>query len=571
MIALAGYAIAAIALTWPLARHATTHVVLANVAAYGDPWTVGWALADESRALVGLPHGGIFHPTPHALFYGETAYGALPLFIGPYLATGDPTLAVNVVFLGGLALTAWSLHLVVRRWTGSTAAAALAGWTFLACPFGAWSFGPSAVNYVTLWYWPWIVYVAARPLRDVRTTLVLAGLVLLQGLSSVYVAVGVAVPLAVVAAWRLARRPTRPAGVRTALALALASAGWAIAFGPFLLVRRAEPAIASQTLYPLFPALPTPALLFRAGEPSGVAPVALALVVLGLACRLVTGARPTTPWRHALGWTAIGLVLALPTRVGVAGHVLVTPIGWLADAGVPLHVVRDPGRRGLAALIGLCLLVGLAHAEIAARLVRARRAGRLVERALAAAVALGILAGLGRMPARRGTTGATPGRYPLLEVRDARRLDSPIVAQLREPGGPLLELPVAPGPILHAEAVHRAAVHGHALLNGLDGYWPRDFPERMALACRLPDPDALAALRATTGVEFVLVHLASSTFGRPIGPYACPPRSMRAGPGPDVPDAPWDAAPWEAIARGGRADLALVARDGADLLFRVRP
>jgi hypothetical protein len=93
----------------------------------------------------------------------------------------------------------------------------------------------------------------------------------------------------------------------------------------------------------------------------------------------------------------------------------------------------------------------------------------------------------------------------------------------------------------------------------------------MALACRLPDPQALAALRADTGVELVLVHLALDTFGRPIGPYACPPRPMRGGPGPDVPEAPWDPAPWEAIAHDGRADLTLVARDGTDLLFRVGP
>jgi hypothetical protein len=119
--------------------------------------------------------------------------------------------------------------------------------------------------------------------------------------------------------------------------------------------------------------------------------------------------------------------------------------------------------------------------------------------------------------------------------------------------------------------MHRAAVHGRALLNGVSGYWPHDFPARMALAWRLPDADALAALRTETGVEMLLVHLGGATFGKPIGPYACPPRAMGGGPGPDVPDAPWNPAPWEAIARDGRADLTLVARDGPDLLFRVRP
>jgi hypothetical protein len=569
--ALGVYALAAIALTWPLARHATTHVVLANVAAYGDPWTVGWALAYESRALAGLPHGGIYHPAAHALFYGETAFGALPLFIGPYLATGDPTLGVNVVFLGGVVLTAWSLHAVVGRWTGSTTAAYLAGWAFMACPFTAWSWGPSAINYVTLWYLPWIVYLTARPRPNVRTTVLLAVLVFLQGLSSAYIAVGIAGPLAAIAAWRLARPSSRRSAAHLALATIAAATGWAAAFAPFVLVRLAQPELADQTLYLFMPKLPVPAKLFAPGEPSGIAPVALGLVVAGGVCRLARTRSWTSPWRSTLAWTLGGLALALPPRIGVAGHVLVTPLGWLADAGVPLHAVRDHSRRSVAALIGLCLLVGLAHAEIVAWLARRGLRPRAVELVLAAAIALGILTDFSRLPVRRSSTVASPGRYPLLEVRDARRIDSPLMAMLREPGGPLLELPIAPGPMIHADAMHRAAVHGRAILNGLNGYWPREFPARMALACRLPDPQALAALRADTGVELVLVHLALDTFGRPIGPYACPPRPMRGGPGPDVPDAPWDPAPWEAIARDGRADLTLVAGDGTDLLFRVGP
>jgi hypothetical protein len=570
--ALVVYALAAIAITWPLARHATTHVVLANVAAYGDPWTVGWALAYESRALAGLPHGGIFQPAPYSPFYGETALGALPLFVGPYLATGDPTLGLNTVFLGGLVLTAWSLHAVVRRWTGSTTAAYLAGSTFLACPFCAWSWGPSAINYVTLWYWPWVVYLAARPLRDVRTAVVLGVLVFLQGLSTAYVAVGLVCPLAALAAWRLARPSTRRTGVRLALATIAATLGWAAAFAPYVLMRRGEPGLVDQTLYPFLHALAVPTSFFAAGEPSGVAPVALVLIAAGVVCRLARVPRWTSPWRHALAWTLAGLLLALPPRMSVGGHSIVTPLAWLVDLGVPVHAVRDHARRGIAALIGLCLLVGLAHVEVTAWLARVRGGrSRALEIGVATLVALGILAGLCRVPARRGSTVPTPGRYPLLEVRQARRIDSPLVATLREPGGPLLELPVAPGPLLHADAMHRAAVHGRALVNGLNGYWPRDFPARMALACRLPDAGALAALRTETGLELLLVHLAPETFGKPVGPYACPPRPMRGAPGPDVPDTPWDPAPWEAIARDGRADLALVARDGTDLLFRVRP
>src|SRR5262249_23066267 len=63
------YAVLAVAVTWPLARHLGSHVVLANISAFGDPWVIGWALAYESRALAGLAHGGIYHPVQHALFY----------------------------------------------------------------------------------------------------------------------------------------------------------------------------------------------------------------------------------------------------------------------------------------------------------------------------------------------------------------------------------------------------------------------------------------------------------------------------------------------------------------------
>jgi hypothetical protein len=91
----------------------------------------------------------------------------------------------------------------------------------------------------------------------------------------------------------------------------------------------------------------------------------------------------------------------------------------------------------------------------------------------------------------------------------------------------------------------------------------------MALACRLPDPAALAALHRDGGLALVLVHLRSAGIGPGIGPYACPPRPLAAGPA-DGP-APLDVAAWEEAARGGRKDLTLVVRDGDDLLFRVGP
>jgi hypothetical protein len=567
---LALYAVLALAVTWPLGRHLATHVTLANIAALGDPWVVGWALAYESRALVGLPHGGIYHPAPHALYYGEAAIGALPLFAGPYLLTGNPVLGLNVVFLGGLVLTAWSLHTSVRRWTGSSLAGFLAGWTWLACPFGAWAWGPSAVNYVTLWYWPWIVRLSAATTWSLASAIVLGVLVFLQGLSTVYVAVGVLVPLVTLAAIRLARAESRRAGWHLALAAGIAVVGWGVVFAPYLVVRETEPDLAHQTLYPFFPRLPIPSGLFAAGEPSGIAPVGLAVIALGALVALRDPGRRGDAWGNAALWTVVGLLLALPPRVLVLGHAFVTPVGLAAAAGLPVHAVRDNGRRGLAALIGLCMLVGVAAAELVARIERARPGvrGRIAATAFTLLLAVGTFHGLLRPVARRASPVPTPGRYPLLDVHALRRLDSPIMTALQAPGGPVLELPTAPGLLVHADAMHRASVDGRPLLNGFDGYWPATFPRTMALACRLPDPDALATLRRETGLELVLVHLRARPMGEATGPYACPPRPLGAPAGSEQ---TWDDAPWEDAARGGRTDLVLVARDGDDLLFRTGP
>ena len=102
------YVALVVVLTWPLAQYASTH--LPGRLCSFDNLLVTWALAHESRALVSdpcaLPHAGIYHPTPYALFYGETAFGALPYFLPAFLLTNNPTLAMNVTFLLCVTLTA---------------------------------------------------------------------------------------------------------------------------------------------------------------------------------------------------------------------------------------------------------------------------------------------------------------------------------------------------------------------------------------------------------------------------------------------------------------------------------
>src|SRR5256712_9414733 len=101
-----------------------------------------------------------------------------------FLLTGNPTLALNLTFLGCIALTACALHLVVRIWTGSHLGGFVAAWTFLMTRWTLWEFVPSAPQYAVLQYISFIILAAAGPATSFKQTLLLLPLVVLQSLAS---------------------------------------------------------------------------------------------------------------------------------------------------------------------------------------------------------------------------------------------------------------------------------------------------------------------------------------------------------------------------------------------------
>src|SRR5262245_39157931 len=114
----------------------------------------------------------------------------------------------------------------------------------------------------------------------------------------------------------------------------------------------------------------------------------------------------------------------------------------------------------------------------------------------------------------------------------------------------------------------RAVFHRRPLVNGYTGYWPAGVRERMALVRRLPEPDALAALRNTTGLELILVH--TSLFGA-IERELChdPARWGMVAERCVADPGAGERAAWLTAARDGRADLRLVASHADDLVFAV--
>src|SRR5262249_1497329 len=158
------------------------------------------------------------------------------------------------------------------------------------------------------------------------------------------------------------------------------------------------------------------------------------------------------------------------------------------------------------------LLAGVAFAELVSGPATAARLApaRLLRGVFAVALVLGMYLQYARGTGEPAAYGSPlPPAYPL---RAAVRGDSTVLRVLRTSGGPTLELPIELSPLTRAAhqavAMYRSIFHWQPLVNGYASYWPRDFPELMTLATRLPDPQALHELRSRTGLRFVLVQLA---------------------------------------------------------------
>ena len=549
-------------LTWPLAGSLSSVLPCPTGMFMHDIYYSTWALAHESHALLTAPwriaDANIFHPTPSALFYGPAGLGALPLFAPVFLATGNPTLAINVTFLVGLALTGAAMHVVVRRWTGSDLAGVVGAATLLANQWVIWAFVPTAPHWAALELLPLIAFVAAAPFPSMRAALRLLPLLVLQCLTDlVYVAPAVLGPLGVLAAIRILRRDTRAAAVRLVAVLALTLPALLPVYRGYLGVRAANPNLSTQTWWVVtentFPA-PLPDRFLGGNYPLVLTPVAMALVGLGALVALGrrrAGAAAPVPggWAHGALWAVVGAVLSLPALVTVAGALYRTPLGYLAMWSDPYRTIRVSSRLGVAGLLGLGILSGVAFGEIASLIAtRLRRpAAARVGRGALAAVVLGLVYhAYATNYASFHQPGPMPVAYPLCA---APTVPAPLLPPLRASHEPLLEVPLAPGAAFvvndHAAAMYHSIAHWRPLLNGYSSYWPADFPQRMADAASLPDPVALDRLVETTGLAMVWLHAAR-----------LPPAARAA---------------WLAPPRDGAHRLQLVVRSGTELLYAVVP
>jgi hypothetical protein len=515
---------------------------------------MAWVLSRETHTLTSNPSqfldANIYFPTRQALLFGDTGFSALLYFFPIFALSQNPTLAINLVFFSCVVLTAWSLHLVVDRWTGSYLAGFAAAWTFLTTPWVLWTFVPSAPSYAVLQYFPWIILLASRSDFGWRHVALLVPLLVLQSLAdAVYVATAVIVPMGVLAIVRLSRTSTRRSGSLLALSLLLTLVGIAPVYLGSLLVLIRNVDLLHQTHWTIHRCGSLKITSFMHG-PAAVGIPALALIVIGFGLRMGDGirsrGRERVAWYAGGFWALVGVAISLPPAFEWNGQLMhLFPHTLIEQWTAVYDVIRVPRRLGIPGLFGIAILVGLSCSQIREVVGQAcdgtRRSQPILRRGLFFFI---VMIWSAAMYFQLGARVLLPYTYPLAP---APGLSPKILNALGQGRGPILELPVpamSDSPELQAEAMYHSIAHWRPLLNGYSSYWPAGFPERMSVAHRLPEQTAVASLHNESGLETILVHLARLD------------RIERAA---------WR----EVTSLGNRQDLKLVARDGDDLVFAV--
>src|SRR5258707_1105148 len=132
---LGGLTAVAVAATYPLIRHLTTH--LPND--LGDPvlvaWTLGWDAAAMGRGVTGIFDAPSFFPYLHTLAYSDHLLG-LAIFTAPVQwLTANPVLTYNLAFIASFVQAGAGMYVLARALTSRRDAAALAALPYAFKPF----------------------------------------------------------------------------------------------------------------------------------------------------------------------------------------------------------------------------------------------------------------------------------------------------------------------------------------------------------------------------------------------------------------------------------------------------
>ncbi|RPH64584.1 MAG: hypothetical protein EHM89_01330 [Acidobacteria bacterium] len=133
----AGFAVLAVACTWPLAAQIGT----ALPGDLGDPlfsaWVLGWVSERLRAGLSGFWDAPIFFPAKGTLALSEHYFGVAVLVAPVYWLSGNAVATYNAGVLVAYTLAGAGMYLLARSLTGSRPAAVVAGVIFAFAPYRA--------------------------------------------------------------------------------------------------------------------------------------------------------------------------------------------------------------------------------------------------------------------------------------------------------------------------------------------------------------------------------------------------------------------------------------------------
>src|SRR5262245_27460284 len=189
LASLAFFAAMTVVHTWPLAAAPALWSRHDNGDAMLNEWIIAWIAHQLPRAPLHLFDANIFFPEPNTLAFSEHMF-VQSLMGAPLLWAGVPTLLVhNLLVMAGLALTGWTMSLVMYRWTGDTWAAIVSG---LLMAFNAHSLTRLAnLQAMHAEFLPLAIYALDRLFAKPRVAIAvgLAAAIALQALTSNYLLV----------------------------------------------------------------------------------------------------------------------------------------------------------------------------------------------------------------------------------------------------------------------------------------------------------------------------------------------------------------------------------------------
>jgi hypothetical protein len=239
--ALGAYLAIAVAATWPLVRGPGRDVAWDLGDSILNMWIVAWD-CEQLKAIVSGDVGriatffdtNIFYPEPLTLAYSDHLIAQAIQIFPIYVASGNPILCYNLLFLSTIVLSGLGMYLLVRELTGHALAAFVAGLVFAFAPYRLAQ--SSHLQVLSSQWMPFVLYGLTRyfSTRRVRPLVGASAALVAQNLSSGYYLLFFAPFAALYALWDSWRHGLLR-DRRTWMHLCVAGAGVAIVTAPFLL------------------------------------------------------------------------------------------------------------------------------------------------------------------------------------------------------------------------------------------------------------------------------------------------------------------------------------------------